>query len=293
MEGSTQLEQIVSKATSLLYRFTYRRVRASDLAISPALVPLFSQPVRVGMPSLTYIRDRRDDPIDTHNGNYNTFDTGVASGIFGSEAAFGRFLGQNTTYHPFHHRRWVFARNLRVGVAEPFGNTAALPLPERFFAGGGNSLRGFAINQAGPRDLTTGQPLGGNAMVVNSFELRTPTVALPWIGNNMGFVIFHDAGNVFATTHDMANSLLHWSQPHPELCRQASTGKQCDFNYISHAVGGGIRYRTPIGPVRLDFGYNFNPPTFPVYPDASNNFAPFHSEQLRHFNFIFSVGQTF
>jgi outer membrane protein insertion porin family len=293
IEGSTQLEQIVSKATSLLYRFTYRRVRASDLAISPALVPLFSQPVRVGMPSLTYIRDRRDDPIDTHTGNYNTFDTGVASDIFGSEATFGRFLGQNTTYHPFHHRRWVFARNLRVGVAEPFGDTAALPLPERFFAGGGNSLRGFAINQAGPRDLTTGQPLGGNAMVVNSLELRTPTVALPWIGNNMGFVIFHDAGNVFATTHDMANSLLRWSQPHPDLCKQASTGKQCNFSYISHALGGGIRYRTPIGPVRLDFGYNFNPPTFPVYPDASNNLTPFHFQQLGHFNFIFSVGQTF
>lgn len=293
MEGSTQLEQIVSKATSLLYRFTYRRVRATDLAISSILVPLFSQPVRVGMPSLTYIRDRRDDPIDTHNGNYNTFDTGVASGIFGSEAAFGRFLGQNTTYHPFHARRWVFARNLRVGVAEPFGDTSALPLPERFFAGGGNSLRGFAINQAGPRDLTTGEPLGGNAMVVNSFELRTPTVALPWIGNNMGFVIFHDAGNVFATTRDMAHSLLRWSQPHPGLCKQATTGKQCDFSYISHAVGGGIRYRTPIGPVRLDFGYNFNPPTFPVYPDSSNNFAPFHWQQLRHFNFIFSVGQTF
>ena len=182
-------------------------------------MPLFSQPVRVGIPSLTYIRDRRDDPIDTHNGNFSTFDTGVASGIFGSEAAFGRFLGQNATYHPFHARRWVFARNLRVGVAEPFGNTAALPLPERFFAGGGNSLRGFAINQAGPRDLTTGQPLGGNAMVVNSFELRTPTVALPWIGNNMGFVIFHDAGNVFDTTRDMAHSLLRWSQPHPDRCR--------------------------------------------------------------------------
>jgi outer membrane protein assembly complex protein YaeT len=293
LEGSTQLEQIVSKATSLLYRFTYRRVRATDLVIAPNLVPIFSQPVRVGMPSLTYIRDRRDDPIDSHNGNYNSFDAGVASGIFGSEAAFGRFLGQNTTYHPFHARRWVFARTLRLGLAEPFGTTDVLPLPERFFAGGGNSLRGFAINQAGPRDLTTGEPLGGNAMIVNSFELRTPTVALPWIGNNMGFVLFHDAGNVFARTNDMVHSLVRWAQPNPELCRQESTGKQCSFNYISHALGGGIRYRTPIGPVRLDFGYNLNPPVFPIYPDKSNNFAPFRYEQLRHFNFIFSIGQTF
>jgi outer membrane protein insertion porin family len=261
--------------------------------ISPNLVPLFSQPVRVGMPSLTYIRDRRDDPIDSHNGSYNTFDTGIATSAFGSEATFGRFLGQNTTYHPFHARRWVLARNLRVGLAQTFGPTDELPLPERFFAGGGNSLRGFAINQAGPRDLTTGEPLGGNAMLVNSFELRTPTVALPWLGNNMGFVIFHDAGNVFATTHDLFNSLLTWSQPRPGLCRQASTAKQCNFNYISHAMGGGIRYRTPIGPVRLDFGYNFNPPWFGVFPDSSNNFAPFHAQQVKHFNFIFSVGQTF
>ncbi len=293
MEGSVQLEQIVTKATSLLYRITYRRVRATDLVISPNLVPLFSQPVRVGMPSLTYIRDRRDDPIDTHNGNYNTFDTGVATRWFGSEATFGRFLGQNTTYHPFHARRWVFARNLRVGLAQTFGPTDQLPLPERFFAGGGNSLRGFSINQAGPRDLTTGEPLGGNAMVVNSFELRTPTVALPWIGNNMGFVLFHDAGNVFATPHDMFSSLGTWSQPHADLCKQASTGKECSFNYISHAMGGGIRYRTPIGPVRFDFGYNFNPPIFPVYPDQTNNFSPFHYQQASHFNFVFSIGQTF
>ncbi len=293
LEGSTQLEHIISRATSLLYRFTYRRVRATDLVISPSLLPLFSQPVRVGMPSVTYIRDRRDDPIDSHNGSYNTFDTGVASGIFGSEAAFGRFLGQNTTYHPFHQRRWVLARTLRLGAAEPFGDTIALPLPERFFAGGGNSLRGFAINQAGPRDLTTGEPLGGNAMLVNSIELRTPTVSLPWIGNNMGFVIFHDAGNVFARTNDLAHSLDRWSQPHPDLCKQAATGKQCDFSYISHALGGGLRYKTPIGPIRLDFGYNLNPPIFPVYPDASNNFTPFHYQQVSHFNFFFSVGQTF
>jgi len=293
LEGSVQLEQIVSKSTSLLYRFTYRRVRASDLVITRNLVPLFSQPVRVGIPSLTYIRDRRDDPIDTHNGNFNSFDTGVASGIFGSEAAFGRFLGQNTTYHPIHKRRWVFARNLRLGLAEPFGVTDLLPLPERFFAGGGNSLRGFAINQAGPRDLTTGEPLGGSAMVVNSFELRTPTVALPWIGNNMGFVIFHDAGNVFATTNNMVHSLVRWAQPRPQLCKQESTGKQCSFNYVSHAIGGGIRYRTPIGPVRLDFGYNLNPPVFPIYPDTSNNFTPFRYQQLKRFNFIFSIGQTF
>ncbi len=296
LEGSVQLEQIVSRATSLLYRFTYRRVRATNLAVSPEDIPLFSQPVRVGGPSITYVRDRRDDPIDSHKGSYNTFDTGVAAGFFGSEAAFGRFLGQNTTYHPFLKKRWVFARSLRLGLAESFGNTDILPLPERFFAGGGSSLRGFAINQAGPRDLQTGQPLGGNAMIINNFELRTPTVPLPWLGaNNLSFVFFHDAGNVFTNSTEMWHSLTSWSQPNPDLCKSAATYTQCRFNYISHALGSGIRYRTPIGPVRLDLGYNLNPPVFPVATiDPVTKLAVFnHFETLRHFNFYFSIGQTF
>jgi outer membrane protein insertion porin family len=295
LEGSAQLEQIVSKATSLLYRYTYRRVRATNLAVSPQDIPLFSQPVRVGMPSITYIRDRRDDPIDSRKGSFNTFDTGVAAGFFGSEAAFGRFLGQNTTYHPFLKKRWVFARSLRLGLAESFGQTDFLPLPERFFAGGGSSLRGFAINQAGPRDLQTGQPLGGNAMIINNFELRTPTVPLPLLGNTLSFVLFHDAGNVFTNSTEMWHSLTSWSQPKPDLCKSAATYTQCRFNYISHALGTGIRYRTPIGPVRLDVGYNLNPPVFPVATtDPISKLPVFnHFETLRHFNFYFSIGQTF
>jgi len=307
LEGATQIEQVVSRTfsgtpiTTLLYRFVYRRVRASNIVVAPTpTTQLFSLPVRVGMPALTYIRDRRDNPIDTHTGNYNTFDTGVASGVFGSEAAFGRFLGQNSTYYPFHAKRWVFARNLQIGLAQPFGNTLVLPLPERFFAGGGNTLRGFAINQAGPRDPGTGEPVGGNAMLVNNLELRTPPVLLPYLGDNLSFVFFHDAGNVFATTNDAFHSVLHWTQPSRRACLSltaASTlqesAAKCNFNYISQALGAGIRYRTPIGPVRLDFGYNLNPPTFPVFPVAANGFIPFRFETLSRFNFFFSIGQTF
>lgn len=298
-EASTQLEHRVSRATSLLYRFTYRRVRASNLVVDPSLVPLYSRPVRVGLPSLTYTRDTRDDPIDSHNGTYNSFDTGVAAGAFGSEAAFGRFLGQNTSYHSFHAKRWVFARTLRLGLAEPFGSTLSLPLPERFFAGGGNSLRGFALNQAGPRDPITGEPIGGNAMVLNSFELRTPGVPLPWIGNTLSFVFFHDAGNVFASATDMLHHLGQWNQPNRGLCLQATTTAQsasnCNFNYVSQSVGGGLRYRTPIGPVRLDLGYNLNPPTFAVFTtDPVTKIPSFsHIETLKRFNFFFSIGQTF
>ena len=66
LEGSAQIEQRVSKVTTLLYRLAYRRVKVDPrtLVISPQLIPLFSQPVRIGMPSFTYIRDKRDDALD-------------------------------------------------------------------------------------------------------------------------------------------------------------------------------------------------------------------------------------
>lgn len=304
LEGSIGIEQVISRVqsthvpiTTILYSFIYRRVRATDIVVDPSLIPLYSLPVRVGMPSLTYIRDRRDNPIESHKGSFNTFQTGVASGVFGSEAAFGRFNGQNTTYHAFHKRQdreWVLARNTRIGVAAPFGQTKQLPLPERFFAGGGSSHRGFALNQAGPRDLTTGQPLGGNAVFVNSIEIRTPPLVMPFIADNMSLAFFHDMGNAFTNVSDMFHSAVRWKQPHKELCTNAATASQCEFNYISHALGMGVRYKTPVGPVRLDLGYNLNPPVFPVFTtDPTTKITTFGSQTLKHFNFFFSIGQTF
>ena len=116
--------------------------------------------------------------MNSTKGTFNTFDIGAASGYFGSEADFGRTLAQNATYYKF-RRTWVFARSLRIGVETPYGSLGYVPLPERYFVGGSNSHRGFSINQAGPRDLFSGYPLGGNAMFVNNLELRMPPVPLP------------------------------------------------------------------------------------------------------------------
>lgn len=298
LEGSLQLEDRYSRVSRFFYRLTYRRVKASNVVVSPDQIPLLSQPVRVGMPSFGYIRDKRDNVIDTQNGNYTTFDTGVATKYLGSQASFTRFLAQNSTYHPFKGKksnknmRWVFARNLRLGVEEPFNNTV-IPLPERFFAGGTNSHRGFALNQAGPRDLTTGSPLGGYAVVVNSFELRTPPLLLPWVADNLSFAFFHDAGNVFQDANEMVNSIFRWHQPHKEYCENQSTAQQCSFAYISHAVGAGVRYRTPIGPIRIDIGYNLNPPVYPATVAGPDNTSVFQSFTTRRINVFFSIGQTF
>jgi outer membrane protein assembly factor BamA len=182
----------------------------------------------------------------------------------------------------------------------PAGETL-IPLPERFFSGGGNSHRGFGLNQAGPRDLFTGFPVGGSALFLNNLELRLPNVTLPYVMENIGFTIFHDMGNVFARPQEILPSIGRWHQPHPQVCTQESTHLNCNFNYVSHAVGLGLRYQTPIGPLRFDFGYNLNPPIFPSYTNIVTNtvYNPpistgtFGYQRAGHFNFSFSVGQSF
>jgi outer membrane protein insertion porin family len=322
LEGSIQAEQTVSKATTMDYRFTYRQVKASNINISPAEIPLLSLPVRVGEPGFSYIRNKRDNNLETTKGSYTTVDAGVASSYFGSEADFSRILAQNSTYHAFGKNRptekkYVFARSLRIGVETAFGSTAILPpgqacpnptqtncpsttvipLAERFFTGGGNSHRGFGLNQAGPRDPTTGFPVGGSALFLNNVELRLPPTTLPYFQDNLGFAIFEDAGNIFTDGRSMLNNLLRWRQKDPQLCLQQSTAIRCDYSYISHAVGVGVRYKTPIGPVRFDFGYNLNPPAFPstqtVTDKTGKTTTTFVPQHASHFNVYFSIGQSF
>jgi outer membrane protein insertion porin family len=321
LEGSVQAEEIISKATTMAYRFTYRRVKASDINISSDEIPLLSLPVRVGEPGFSYIRNKRDNNLETTKGSYTTVDAGVAAGYFGSEANFSSILAQNSTYHAFGKNRptekkFVFARSLRIGLESTFGNTVILqpgqacpnpaqttcssttiiPLAERFFTGGGNSHRGFGLNQAGPRDPTTGFPLGGSALFLNNVELRFPPPTLPFFQDNLGFAIFEDAGNIFTNGRDMLDNLLRWRQKNPQLCLQppSASNPPCDYSYISHAVGVGVRYKTPIGPVRFDFGYNLNPTAFPSFQTVKGQTTPvFVPQHTPHFNVYFSIGQSF
>jgi outer membrane protein assembly factor BamA len=125
-----------------------------------------------------------------------------------------------------------------------------------------------------------------------------PPVTLPFVQDNISFAVFHDAGNVFDTGHDMLHSLTQWNQPNSSACRNQSTYLRCDFNYIAQAVGLGVRYKTPIGPVRIDIGYNLNPPYFPSFQTVTNtttgtSSSVFTPQRLGHVNVYFSIGQTF
>ena len=280
-EGSAQLGQKLSRASQALYRFTYRRVNVdpNTLLISPLLIPLFSQPVRLGILAGNLIQDRRDDPTNSRRGIYNTLDVGWASKAFGSQSDFTRLVGHNATYHSWGlGNRFVLARSATFGWLHRVNPEKPIPLPERFFSGGAASHRGFPENQAGPRDLLTGFPLGGRALVLNQLELR-----FPLLGENLSGVLFEDAGNVYSELRKLS----------PRVRQDGVT----DFDYMVHAVGFGVRYRTPVGPVRLDVAYTLNPPSFVGFKGTREQLlfggGVRTQQQLGHFQFHFSLGQAF
>ena len=302
-EGSVQLSQKFSKSLTGLFRFAYRRVSVGSVVIPVLLIPQLVQPVRIGILSANLVQDRRDNPADPHTGMYNTADVGVAGKFFGSQRGFGRTLLRNATYYRL-TKDLVLARQTQFGVIAPFSAPAGIsdqesvPLPERFFSGGADSLRAFPYNQAGPRDTgaalspggrasaPTGFPLGGNALFINNVELR-----FPFIGENIQGVFFHDMGNVYSSA---GNISFRFHQKNLQ-----------DFDYAVHAAGFGIRYRTPVGPIRADLAYDINPPSFVGFKgtplqllQCNPNIPPMGvcqsvPQSISHFQFFFSIGQTF
>jgi outer membrane protein insertion porin family len=305
-EASIQLSNKFTKSLTGLVQFAFRQVSEGDIVIPVLLIPQFLQSVRIGILSVNVIQDRRDNPTNPRHGMYNTINVGLSGRFFGSERSFARALLRNATYYPL-GKSWVFARQTQFGLIVPFAVPSgvdaqeSVPLPERFYAGGADSLRAFPYNQAGPRDIgaplapggpssaPTGFPLGGNALFINNLELR-----FPFLGANVQGVLFHDMGNVYRSLGSIS---FRFHQNNAE-----------DFNYMVHAVGFGIRYRTPVGPIRADFAYSINPPHFVGFsgtptellncnpnipPSQLPSYCQSTPQSISHFQFFFSIGQTF
>jgi len=276
-EASVQLGERLSRAYSLQYRLVFRNVTLSNIKIEQLLVPLLSQPETVGMGEFSIIQDKRDDPTDAHHGIYTTLDLSYAPAALGSQTQFARGLFRNSTYHPF-GRDIVFARSTQFGVISRTGGRPSVPLAERLYSGGSTSIRAFPDFQAGPRDLATGFPLGGNALFTNNLEMR-----FPLYGDNLAGVIFHDAGNVYRSLGDFS---LRFRQRDLQ-----------DFNYTVQSVGFGLRYRTPIGPIRLDLSFSPDAPRFfglkGTEQDYLNGTAVATVQKINAFQFHFSLGQAF
>jgi outer membrane protein assembly complex protein YaeT len=319
LQGLFRVTQKVPKTDTFIYDFTYRRVSVdqNSLQVTANLIPLLSQPVRVGGPGFTWFHDTRSpSPLDATKGMYLSLTDFLANSVFGSQTNFNKIDATYSTYYSWgKKRKYTFARNTRFGIETQSGTNPnagifgcegillttnascnAIPLPERLYAGGATSHRGFGINQAGPRDLTTGYPVGGSAALVNTLELRMPPPTLPVVGDSVSFVVFHDMGNVFLHPGDMFKSIGRFNQPNKQTCRQVTgftTVGTCDFAYFSHAVGLGARYNTPVGPIRVDAAYNLNPPIYPIIDDYTQATPNHHVGQGGRFQFFFSIGQSF
>ena len=239
-----------NKQKSVIFRYDFRRTNLSNITI-PDLVPPQDEHVRLSGVSASYSRDSRDNPLDAHKGIYESFQLDLNPGFLGSSTSFGRFLGQTAYYKSLtSDSSLVWANSLRLGMEHGFGGVP-IPISELFYTGGGSTLRGFSLNGAGPqRDVVVCPPddpscgvkitvpVGGEQLVILNSELRFPLgIPAPFVGGNLGGAAFYDVGNVYTNV----------------------TFKNF-FTDLSHTVGFGLRYKTPVGPVRIDIGYLVNPP---------------------------------
>ncbi len=279
LESAVQLSQRLSRANLLQYRITFRNVSIDEdtLKIEPELIPIFSLPVRTVQISSSFIQDRRDDPLESTRGIYTTADFGIAPKALAARTAFTRLLLRNSTYHRV-SRDVIFARTSSLGWLYNL-NSRPVPLPERFYGGGATTHRGFPENQAGPRDGITGFPIGGNAFLFIGHELRFPI-----LGRNLGGVLFHDMGNVYSSLD--------------KLSFRVKQRDLSDFDYMVHSAGFGLRYRTPVGPIRVDLAYGQNAPRFFGFEGSREDLLrgvgiTLKQQRVSRFQFFFSLGQTF
>jgi outer membrane protein assembly factor BamA len=239
-----QVERLVSRKTNtrLQLRYDFNKTDLSHILVPDLVLPQ-DQNVLLSTLSATLLHDSRDKPLDAHRGVFSTINLSLTPTALGSSANFVKLFEQYAIYKQV--GPLVLANSVRIGLAAPFAGSF-VPTSQLFFSGGGTSLRGFPIDQAGPQRLVPfcnvlqGQsgcvnisvPVGGRQLVILNSEVRFPL----GIGKNLGGVVFYDGGNVY--------SAINFN----------------DFvNNYTNTIGVGIRYATPIGPVRIDVGRNLNP----------------------------------
>jgi outer membrane protein assembly factor BamA len=209
-----------------MLRYNFRNVDILSSQIPESELGREDSPCNFSTFSATLINDTRDNYLDPTKGFFSSTDFGVTPSLLSSQG-FISFFTQNSYYHAL-PASLQLAASVRFGAAYSLEDGPDLPISERFFAGGSSSLRGFDTDYAGPLDPTSNKPLGGNAMFVGSMEIRTPLFRFIHLAG------FYDTGNVFQTVSDI------------------------NLNGFSHTLGGGLRIKTPFGPLRADYGYNLN-----------------------------------
>lgn len=256
-EASTQFEHPLNadKTQNIFLRYTFSDTGLTRLLSEfQDLVPPEDQHVRLSTVAASYVRDTRDNSLDAHKGFYQTAEFDLNPSLLGSSVNYTKFLGQVAYYKKLPADNIIWANSVRIGLEDPFSNSH-VPLAQQFFSGGGSTLRGFPLDGAGPQrqiaicndpgncpaNLTaancfaptcsvTTVPVGGNALAILNSEFRIPVP----LKQGLGVVAFYDGGNVF---------------------RDVTFKGQ-----YTNSIGFGIRYATPVGPVRVDIGHLLNAP---------------------------------
>jgi outer membrane protein assembly factor BamA len=208
-------------------------------------------------------RDTRDFILNPSMGEYRVLAGEVAGGILGGDNDFYSVTGNFQRYHGVRTGS-VLAWRVNAGFADAYGRSAEVPVENRYFLGGSNSVRGYDESGLGPR-TAEGDVAGGEFMLLANVEIRFP---LPYFSRwNFAGAFFFDSGNVWQSIDEVGASDF-------ELVTGVDETEVDDYRY---GVGLGIRYNTPVGPIRVDWGY-------PLKPDQ------YTSEDG---TFYFSLGQIF
>ncbi|MBI3449500.1 MAG: outer membrane protein assembly factor BamA [Acidobacteria bacterium] len=277
--GTIQLKHQPTRRWTLLGRYSVEDVAL--LNVDPNLDPgtdIGAQDVRLANVAGSLVHDARDDILSPARGSFTTADARLYLAAVGSQQQFSRLFVSWAWFRSISERT-VFATSFRMGHEKPIGSTTDIPLADRFFAGGDTTLRGFGIDEAGPLDLATLTPIGGQFSILVNEELRFPI-----LGGLKG-VVFYDAGNVFLTP-----SAIRFTGT--AVVRQRSIVAVQDG--FRHTLGTGIRFDTPLGPLRIEYGRKLDPKSdmFCLSPGC----PPMGSIVRRHesrYELFLSVGQAF
>lgn len=241
--GTAEIEYRDTEAVPALFCFAFAICTPED-------IEALARPRWRNALGASWVRDRGNRPVSPSGGYTLRTSTLWSSPAFGSDYDFVRASGDIAFYRTI-HPRWVFATHLRLGsflTRATLETEDFIPPEERFYAGGANSVRGYARNQLGPGvwllegteepDTIHGGlsvmffPTGGTSVAATSAELRFPA---PWLGDRVGMVAFVDAGMI------AIEPLWQMNEP------------------WRVTPGAGVRIETPIGPARIDLAYNPNP----------------------------------
>jgi len=211
----------------MLTTLGYARTTLTRLEVSPNEIDRQFYPYSKTSLAPSFIRERRDDAFNSERGYFSSLALDWAFPLFQTESDFLKGLFKYQRYFTL-VPRVLLGSTFRLGLG-----MGKMPIHERFFAGGSNSFRGAKFDELGPKDPESNIPIGGKALVLFNFEFSFPVVSSL---RNLSGVVFYDAGNAFFNRSDV------------------------DIRDLEHALGLGVRYRTPLGPVRLELGWNLSDP---------------------------------